>query len=238
MTQREDALTNEARVLELRAQGLTVDQIAADPTVGITTSSGVSKALRRGLERRSRLGAEELVTLSLAQLDEIDAAASALVTIPGVGAGEIIRALDLRRKVIESKAKLTGVTGRNGEIQTSGAGADLPFPDAGNGALTILDLSDAPTHVLPDDLEAVGVVPDGVFTIGISPDWQPDQLVRTFASDGRLLRGNVLFRAQDMGPWLEWLGEQREARWAAQHRMHPAPSAPYDEVENVLIVDP
>ncbi|EYT53615.1 hypothetical protein [Kocuria sp. UCD-OTCP] len=159
--QNEVALQNEARVLELRAQGRTTEQIANDPTVGITTRSGVAKALRRGLERRSKLGAEELVALSMEQLDQIDAAVSAVVTLPGVGAAEILRALDLRRKVVETRLKLTGhaTSARSGaeselDEPRGPQNAYIPPPGQTRPFFLIVDITDVPTGLIPwDELE-------------------------------------------------------------------------------------
>ncbi|MCM3687693.1 hypothetical protein [Kocuria rosea] len=197
----EIALQNEARVLELRAQGKTLEQIARDPTVGITTRSGVAKALRRGLERRATLGADELVALSLEQLDQVDAAVATVVTAPGVGVGDILRALDLRRKLIESRAKILGHSGS--AAAGSGSSDNGATPDAGPGILTVMSLDDTPVEFLPTDLKPVGQVPRHASLVFLSPNWKPDAAY-SFGEEGRLLRGNILFTASNLSPWLDW----------------------------------
>lgn len=208
-TQNEVALQNEARVLELRAQGRTTEQIANDPTVGITTRSGVAKALRRGLERRSRLGAEELVALSMEQLDQIDAAVSAVVTMPGVGAAEIIRALDLRRKVVETRAKMMGHDGSSVRRETSDGlvhhhgpqNAYSPPPGETRPFFLTVDITNVPAHLIPWDELEVNPAPGkgtsaewGIPTVGINPACTGRGAAARVAQDGGLFHSGVYFR--------------------------------------------
>jgi hypothetical protein len=63
------ARLRETRCIELRAQGWTLDQIAAE--VGFASSSGVSAALRRGLDRHSELPTHQLRRLMAHQLNTV-----------------------------------------------------------------------------------------------------------------------------------------------------------------------
>lgn len=219
MSRRNEITVKETTALQLRSQGRRLDEIAAE--LGYADASGAYRAIERALRKHQTVGVEEYRAMSSAQLDELDAQAAAITAMPGVGAGDLLKAIETRRKIVLSRGEVLGMKAAqqagNGPGEGVG-GNDLPFPEAGSGTITILNLSNAPTDVLPEDLEAIGVVPEGIFVIGINPDWQPERLVRTFAAEGRLLRGNVLFTATDIGPWLEWLREEREARWAAQNR--------------------
>ncbi|MUN61579.1 hypothetical protein GMA12_00140 [Kocuria sediminis] len=232
----EQALRNEARVLELRAQGLTVDQIAADESVGITTPSGVAKALRRALEKDRSVAVEAFRGYAWKELDEINRQTVAILESPTASDGDRLRALDLRRRVLTDRGELIGY-GKALERAHAAAEAEISeMPEAGPGFLNVVSLDGAPTDVLPREFEAVGVIPPDTVLILVDPDWQLHPAgIGVFSRDGKLKRGNTLLRCEpeELDPFLEWRRMQRDERHAQARAARGLPNADRD-----LIVDP
>lgn len=232
----EQALRNEARVLELRAQGLTVDQIAADESVGITTPSGVAKALRRALEKDRSVAVEAFRGYAWKELDEINRQTVAILESPTASDGDRLRALDLRRRVLTDRGELIGY-GKALERAHAAAEAEISeMPEAGPGFLNVVSLDGAPIEVLPREFEAVGVIPPDTVLVIVDPDWQlPPAGIGVFSRDGKLKRGNALLRCEpeELDPFLEWRRMQRDERHAQARAARGLPSADRD-----LIVDP
>lgn len=236
MSCREDILATEARVLELRAQGRTVEEIAADPSVSITTSSGVSKALRRALEKDRTVAVEAFRGYAWRELDEINRQAAAILESATASHGDRLRALDLRRRVLTDRGELVGYGKALERAQAAAETEAEEIPDAGAGFMNLVSLDGAPTEVLPRQMEAVGTVPSDTVVIIMDPDWQlrPAGL-GVFCREGRLKRGDVLLRCEpeELGPFLAWRRAQKDERHAQARAARGLPSADTD-----LIVDP
>jgi hypothetical protein len=232
----ENALRNEARVLELRAQGLTVDQIAADESVGITTASGVAKALRRAMEKDRSVAVQAFRGYAWKELDEINRQAAAILESATASDGDRLRALDLRRRVLSDRGELVGY-GKAVERAQAAAEAEIEeMPDAGAGFMNLVSLDGAPTDVLPRVMEAVGVIPPDTVVVLLDPDWQlPPAGIGVFSRAGQLKRGNTLLRCEpeELEPFLEWRRAQRDERHARARETRGSSGTDGD-----LIVDP
>jgi hypothetical protein len=91
----------EADALELRTAGATLDAIARQ--LGYDDHTGVSRAIKRALERITREPAEELREIELQRLDRM------LVAIwPQVVKGDV-QAIDRALKIGRQRAQITGI---------------------------------------------------------------------------------------------------------------------------------
>lgn len=232
----EQALRNEARVLELRAQGLTVDQIAADESVGITTASGVAKALRRALEKDRSVAVEAFRGYAWQELDEINRQAAAILESATASDGDRLRALDLRRRVLQDRGDLVGYAKALERAAAQHDADAAEMPDAGAGFLNAVSLDGAPTDVLPRVFEAAGIIPPDTVVVLLDPDWQlPPGGIGVFSRAGQLKRGNTLLRCEpeELEPFLEWRRAQRDERHNRAREGRSLNGADTD-----LIVDP
>jgi hypothetical protein len=211
VSRRNEVTAKETRALQLRSQGRRLDEIAAD--LGYADASGAHRAINRALAKHQATGVEEYRAMSTAQLDELDAQAATIMGLPGVGASDLLRAIEARRKIVHSRGEVLGI--KHAE-KVHAAGAEFVAPDAGNGTLVLLSLDEAPTDVLPEGLEAVGVIPEGTLVIFMDPvcGLRPAG-VGTFCREGRLVRGNVLLRCEpeELETFLRWKRERMEERW-------------------------
>lgn len=205
MSRKAEITQKETQALQLRSQGRRLDEIAVE--LGYADASGAHRAIERALRKHQTIGVEEYRAMSTAQLDELDAQAAAITALPGVGAGDLLKAIETRRKIVLSRGEVLGLKGQQGAAN-GGSRGDFEAPEGGATTVTVMSLDDTPVDVLPPDLEPVGQVPSGVLVIRIDPDWKPHSLPYVFAREGRLLRGNILFRAEDLRDWLEWRRER------------------------------
>lgn len=112
-----ELLAREARVLELRAMGWSLDRIAAE--TGYSDSSGVAKALRRALLRQASFSIEELKLMESHKLDELEGNLHKLLRMPGVAVDSACRVIGEIRKIMERRSRLHGLdageSGRQGD---------------------------------------------------------------------------------------------------------------------------
>ncbi|MFI7583158.1 hypothetical protein ACH9DO_05120 [Kocuria sp. M1N1S27] len=205
MNRKNEITAKETKALQLRSQGRRLDEIAAE--LDYADASGAHRAIERALRKHQAIGVEEYRALSAAQLDELDAQAAAITAMPGVGAGDLLKAIETRRKIVLSRGEVLGLKGSQGAAHGGDQG-NSEAPDGGLATITVMSLDDTPVDVLPPDLDPVGQIPPGVLVIRMDPDWKPRHLPFVFAREGRLLRGNMLFRAEDLRDWLEWRHER------------------------------
>lgn len=104
---RSEVLAKEARVLELRAMGWSLDAIALE--TGYADSSGVCKALRRALLRQAAFSLDELKSMESHKLDQLEANLHELLRLPGVNVDTAVRVLAEIRKLLERRSRLYGL---------------------------------------------------------------------------------------------------------------------------------
>lgn len=202
-----DLAERDAEVLRLAAEGLPQDVIAQ--RVGYRSQGSVSKALSRSLERHRANGVEAFRAMSEAQLDSIDQAAAHLLTLPGVTPADAIKALNLRRQVIESRAKILGHigpsahnTGNERTDQHRGPRNAYTLPRGETRPFfLVVDITDVPTELIPWDKLEVNPTPGegtsaewGTPTVGINAACTGRRVAARVALDGGLHHSGVYFR--------------------------------------------
>lgn len=216
-----EAAERENKAVQLRAQGKRLDEIAK--ALGYADPSGAHRAISRALSKQQAIGIEEYRAMSAAHLDELDAQAAATMSLPGVGIGDMLRAIETRRKIVLSRGEVLGIK----QTMSAANVATTMAPDAGPSTLTVVILDGAPAEVLPPNLEAVAVIPTETYVIGIDPDWAlPPAGIGVFSRDGKLKLGNLLVKCepQELASFLAWHRQQSEARWAQQAARRSLPS--------------
>lgn len=205
----------ETKALSLRAQGKSLAEIAE--AVGYESESGASRAISRAMAKNQAVGVDAFRAYGWGLLEEIDRQAATVVDSPGASDSDRLKALDLRRRVLQDRGDLIGYAKALERAQASEETEADGMPDAGAGFLNVVSLDDAPTEVLPRQMEAVGTVPPDTVVIIMDPDWQlrPAGL-GVFCREGKLKRGNVLLRCEpeELAPFLAWRRAQKDERHA------------------------
>jgi hypothetical protein len=229
----------ETKALSLRAQGKSLAEIAE--AVGYESESGASRAISRAMAKRQAVGVDAFRSYGWGLLEDIDRQAAAVVDSPGASDSDRLRALDLRRRVLQDRGNLIGYAKalERAAAQQDAETADMP--DAGPGFLNVVSLDGVPTEVLPKEFEAVGMIPADTVVILLDPDWQlPPAGIGVFSRDGKLKRGNMLLRCEpeELEPFLEWRRAQQEERHARARETRGSTGAVWAHEDDGLIVDP
>lgn len=218
---RTEVTAKETRALELRAQGRSMAEIADE--LGYADESGASRAISRAMAKNQAVGVEAFRSYGWGLLEEIDRQAATVVDSPGASDSDRLRALDLRRRVLQDRGDLVGYAKALERTAAQQDAEAAEMPDAGAGFINVVSLDDAPTEVLPRQMEAVGTVPPDTVAIIMDPDWQlrPAGL-GVFCREGKLKRGNVLLRCEpeELAPFLAWRRAQKDERHAQARAAH------------------
>lgn len=218
---RTEVTAKETRALELRAQGRSMAEIADE--LGYADESGASRAISRATAKNRAVGVDAFRAYGWGLLEEIDRQAATVVDSPGASDSDRLRALDLRRRVLQDRGDLVGYARALERAQAAEESEAADMPDAGPGFLNVVSLDGAPTDVLPRMMEAVGTVPPDAVVVVLDPDWQlPPTGIGVFSRDGKLKRGNVLLRCEpeELAPFLAWRRAQKDERHAQARAAH------------------
>lgn len=223
----------ETKALSLRAQGKSLAEIAE--AVGYESESGASRAISRAMAKNQAVGVDAFRAYGWGLLEEIDRQAATVVDSPGASDSDRLKALDLRRRVLQDRGDLIGYAKalERAAAQQDAEAAEMPEP--GEAFLNVISLDGAPKEVLPKMMEAVGVVPPDAVVIAMDPDWAlPPAGFGVFSRAGKLKLGNTLLRCEpeELEPWRAWRRERKDQRMAAAR----ASRGRTDDVD--LIVDP
>lgn len=200
MVSRRETREREARALELSARGLPLDEVAK--RVGYSDKSGASRAISRALDRTVRLNADQLRDLTNAELDRMDADAAGLLALPGVSTETAIKVLELRRRILETRAGLNGLKSKQVNVAVGPAvDASIRSNDFNSpkGFHLVIDGSGIDRRLMPwrhmviNSKPGQGTLPPPVPSVVVPAALLPAGAVRTLLAEGCLLVDGVYF---------------------------------------------
>lgn len=200
MVSRRETRQREAKALELSARGLPLDEIAK--LVGYADKSGASRAISRALDATVRMNADQLRALTNDQLDRMDADAAGLLALPGVSTETAIKVLELRRRILESRASLNGLKSKQVNVAVGPAADPSIRPNSFDGPKSfhlVIDGDAVDRRLLPwkhmviNPKPGEGTLPPPAPSVGVNPALLPAGAVRTLLAEGCLLVDGVFF---------------------------------------------
>lgn len=193
---RNELLAKEAKVLELRASGWSMDRIAAE--TGYADSSGVCKALRRALLRQASLSVDELKAMESHKLDQLEANLQELLRLPGVNVDSAVRVLSEIRKIMERRSRLHGLDAGMGGGQGDGTGRENEW-DADRGFDLVVIGDDVDPQLVPwaalrlNAAPGAGALPPPTPTVILEPSVMGPGPTRYILMTGGFLLGGIRF---------------------------------------------